>query len=65
MCFHTCSSAVRGFLDASGELRVRDYPYAEDGLLLWDAYEQYFTAYVELYYADDAAVKNDPWLQEW
>jgi lipoxygenase len=44
---------------------VRDYPYAEDGLLLWEALQRYFTAYVGLYYADDAAVKKDTWLQEW
>jgi hypothetical protein len=57
--------ACRGFLDSSGQLRVRDYPYAEDGLLLWEALQRYFTASVGLYYADDAAVKKDTWLQEW
>jgi hypothetical protein len=57
--------SCRGFLDRAGALRVRDYPYAEDGLLLWDALERYFTAYVGLYYTSDAAVKSDPWLQKW
>jgi hypothetical protein len=38
-----CNAAVlfarRGFLDAAGKLRVSDYPFAEDGLLIllmWD-----------------------------
>jgi lipoxygenase len=46
-------------------MRVKDYPFAEDGLLIWEALHKYFTAYVALYYADDAAVAADTWLQEW
>jgi hypothetical protein len=57
--------ACRGFLDAAGNLRVKDYPFAEDGLLIWESLHKYFTAYVALYYADDAAVTADTWLQEW
>jgi len=55
----------RGFLDAQGKLRVSDYPYAEDGLLIWDALTKYFTEYVDLYYKSDEAVAADEWLQAW
>ena len=57
--------ACRGFLDGKGGLRIKDYPYAEDGLLLWGALKEYFEAYVELYYTTDEAVQNDRWLQAW
>jgi hypothetical protein len=55
----------RGFLDKSGKLRVKDYPYAEDGLLIWGALTNYFTKYINMYYPDDAAVVNDQYLQRW
>jgi len=55
----------RGFLDASGNLRVSDYPYAEDGLLLWNALSKYFTSYVDLYYDGDEDVRGDTLLQKW
>ncbi|WIA35699.1 hypothetical protein OEZ86_004104 [Tetradesmus obliquus] len=61
----TADLAKRGFLDSKGELRIKDYPYAEDGLLLWGALKKYFEAYVELYYSTDDAVQNDKWLQAW
>jgi len=55
----------RGFLDASGKLRVHDYPYAEDGLLIWGSLSKYFTQYVDLYYTGDQDVVNDSYLQDW
>ncbi|WIA15496.1 hypothetical protein OEZ85_002133 [Tetradesmus obliquus] len=61
----TADLAKRGFLDSKGGLRIKDYPYAEDGLLLWGALKEYFEAYVELYYKTDEAVQNDTWLQAW
>lgn len=60
-----CRWFHRGFLNAAGELRVTDYPYAEDGLLIWNALTKYFTKYIDMYYTDDEAVKDDTWLQGW
>jgi hypothetical protein len=31
---------------------LSDYPYAEDGLLIWNALATYFTDYLKLYYSD-------------
>jgi lipoxygenase len=41
--------------DASGELKLvlSDFPFAEDGLLLWNAFESYFTEYLNMFYSDD------------
>ena len=36
------------------ELLLKDYPYAEDGLLVWDAIVKYFNEYLRMYYSDDA-----------
>lgn len=44
---------------------MADYPYAEDGLLIWGSFTKYFTKYVQKYYTDDDAVKNDSYLQAW
>ena len=35
------------------ELLLKDYPYAEDGLLVWDAIVEYFDMYLRMYYSDD------------
>jgi linoleate 9S-lipoxygenase len=52
---------------ASGkvELLLKDFPYAEDGLLLWEALEEWVGDYLALYYKDDAAVVADPELAAW
>ncbi|TYK21644.1 lipoxygenase 2 [Cucumis melo var. makuwa] len=48
------------------ELTIKDYPFANDGLLLWDALWQWVTKYVNHYYADaENAVINDEELQAW
>ncbi|PKA47033.1 putative lipoxygenase 6 [Apostasia shenzhenica] len=46
-------------------LRIPDYPYATDGLLLWSALESFSAAYVAKYYPSPAAVQNDAELQSW
>ncbi|KAA0041373.1 lipoxygenase 2 [Cucumis melo var. makuwa] len=56
--------------DSSGrdvfELTIKDYPFANDGLLLWNALLEWVTEYVNHYYGDDKyAVKNDKELQAW
>ncbi|KAL2596724.1 hypothetical protein AAZV13_11G119400 [Glycine max] len=47
------------------KLIIEDYPYANDGLVLWDALKTWFTEYVNLYYADDGSIVSDTELQAW
>ncbi|KAG0629524.1 hypothetical protein M758_1G110200 [Ceratodon purpureus] len=46
-------------------LRIEDYPYAADGLLVWDSIEQWVRNYVSLYYPDSQTVLRDVELQQW
>ncbi|XP_061360244.1 seed linoleate 9S-lipoxygenase-like [Gastrolobium bilobum] len=46
-------------------LVIEDYPYAVDGLEIWDAIKTWVQDYVSLYYATDVAVQNDSELQVW
>ncbi|KAL3828152.1 hypothetical protein ACJIZ3_016954 [Penstemon smallii] len=47
------------------KLTIEDYPYANDGLLLWDAIKQWVTDYVTYYYQEPSLVQSDSELQEW
>ncbi|XP_020167927.1 probable lipoxygenase 6 isoform X1 [Aegilops tauschii subsp. strangulata] len=46
-------------------LLIEDYPYANDGLLLWSAIGNWVESYVQLYYPDAGTVQSDDELQEW
>ncbi|KAK4254871.1 hypothetical protein QN277_007950 [Acacia crassicarpa] len=46
-------------------LTIQDYPFANDGLLLWDAIKQWVTDYVNHYYPDPVLVATDQELQSW
>ncbi|KAK8967429.1 putative lipoxygenase 5 [Platanthera guangdongensis] len=46
-------------------LLIPDYPYANDGLLLWSALESFTVDYVGTYYPSSAAVQADVELQSW
>ncbi|XP_057732739.1 seed linoleate 9S-lipoxygenase-like [Arachis stenosperma] len=46
-------------------LVIKDYPYAVDGLEIWDAIKTWVQDYVSLYYPSDEAVKKDSELQAW
>lgn len=46
-------------------LLIEDYPYANDGLLLWSAIGNWVESYVKLYYPDAGTVQSDDELQEW
>ncbi|KAG5036393.1 hypothetical protein JHK86_017233 [Glycine max] len=46
-------------------LVIEDYPYAVDGLEIWDAIKTWVHEYVSLYYPTDDAIKKDSELQEW
>ncbi|XP_024985354.1 linoleate 13S-lipoxygenase 2-1, chloroplastic-like [Cynara cardunculus var. scolymus] len=47
------------------KLRIEDYPFANDGLLLWDAIKQWATTYVNHYYPQADLVESDEELQAW
>ncbi|MCA8271165.1 AraC family transcriptional regulator [Burkholderia sp. AU30280] len=42
-----------------------DYPYRDDGLLIWNAIHAWTTDYVNVYYASDSDVTNDYELTAW
>ncbi|EFJ46751.1 hypothetical protein VOLCADRAFT_105417 [Volvox carteri f. nagariensis] len=55
---------TRGMVDANGKPWL-DYPYATDGLDVWNALTSYFDKYLRLYYKSDEDVENDAELKEW
>ncbi|RWW09534.1 hypothetical protein GW17_00026979 [Ensete ventricosum] len=46
-------------------LLIKDYPYAVDGLAIWNAIQTWVTEYCSIYYPSDDAVKADTELQAW
>lgn len=46
-------------------LAIEDYPYAVDGLEIWDAIKAWVQEYVSLYYPTDEAVQKDTEIQPW
>jgi len=44
---------------------IEDYPYASDGLEIWDAIKSWVEEYVAFYYKSDEALQKDPELQAW
>lgn len=52
--------------DGSLKLVLEDYPWAKDGLEIWDALYGWVSSYVDITYkGSNAAVKNDTELQAW
>ncbi|KAL5128703.1 Linoleate 9S-lipoxygenase [Glycine soja] len=43
----------------------KDYPYASDGLEIWDAIKSRVEEYVSFYYKSDEELQKDPELQAW
>ncbi|KQJ93839.1 lipoxygenase 2.3, chloroplastic [Brachypodium distachyon] len=56
--------AVRGN-DGELELTIKDYPYANDGLLIWNSIKQWASDYVKFYYKSDKDVTGDKEVQAW
>ncbi|XP_019053349.1 PREDICTED: linoleate 13S-lipoxygenase 2-1, chloroplastic-like [Nelumbo nucifera] len=46
-------------------LTIKDYPFAADGLLLWDAIKQWVSDYVNHYYPNNGLIEADYELQAW
>ncbi|XP_006648416.1 lipoxygenase 2.3, chloroplastic-like [Oryza brachyantha] len=51
--------------DGELELTIKDYPYANDGLLVWNAIRQWASDYIHFYYKSDEDVAGDEEVQEW
>ncbi|EEF48844.1 lipoxygenase, putative [Ricinus communis] len=47
------------------KLTIEDYPFANDGLILWDIIKSWVTDYVNHYYPDPSLVESDQELQAW
>lgn len=47
------------------KLTIEDYPFANDGLILWDAIKEWVSDYVNHYYKEAAMVESDNELQAW
>lgn len=47
------------------KLVIEDYPYANDGLDLWAAIRTWVKDHIDIFYADDAAVRADAEVQNW
>ncbi|XP_057978515.1 linoleate 13S-lipoxygenase 3-1, chloroplastic-like [Malania oleifera] len=47
------------------KLVLEDYPYATDGLLIWDAIQNWVRTYVNHYYPNSGVIRNDRELQAW
>ncbi|KAK7255730.1 hypothetical protein RIF29_29149 [Crotalaria pallida] len=47
------------------KLVMEDYPYADDGLLMWSAIENWVRKYVNHYYPNSSVISNDKELQAW
>jgi arachidonate 15-lipoxygenase len=41
------------------------FPYRDDAQLLWQAIARYASSFLQRYYADDASVQQDAYLQAW
>ncbi|KAJ4829048.1 hypothetical protein Tsubulata_046651 [Turnera subulata] len=47
------------------KLAIEDYPYANDGLVLWDAIKDWVSDYVSHYYQSPDSIVSDQELQGW
>ena len=49
----------------ANSMTLPDYPYRDDAMLVWNAIKQWASNYINIYYADDDAVKGDTELSAW
>ena len=45
--------------------KLPDYPYRDDGMLIWNAIHQWVDSYISVYYHNDQDVIQDTELQNW
>ncbi|XP_020271280.1 linoleate 13S-lipoxygenase 2-1, chloroplastic-like isoform X2 [Asparagus officinalis] len=46
-------------------LTIEDYPYANDGLLIWSSIKKWVSDYVTRFYPTEAQIQQDSELQQW
>lgn len=46
-------------------LVIDDYPYAEDGMLIWNSLRKWVSEYLQIYYTDDSKIREDPEIMGW
>ncbi|MCJ8283630.1 MAG: hypothetical protein MJK14_28580 [Rivularia sp. ALOHA_DT_140] len=44
---------------------LRDFPYRDDGLLIWNTLEDYVSRYIGIYYKSNRDIRQDSELQNW
>ncbi|BAZ40434.1 arachidonate 15-lipoxygenase [Calothrix sp. NIES-4101] len=44
---------------------LQDFPYRDDGLLIWNALEEYVSQYIGIYYKSNRDIREDFELQKW
>ncbi|KAF5447856.1 hypothetical protein F2P56_033375, partial [Juglans regia] len=47
------------------KLTIEDYPFANNGLLLWDTIKEWVSDYVNYYYPNPTVIESDQELHEW
>ena len=50
-------------VDSSSTLQ--DFPYRDDGLLIWNSLEEYVSRYIGIYYKSNRDIRQDSELQNW
>ncbi|KAK6259685.1 hypothetical protein SCA6_014159 [Theobroma cacao] len=50
---------------AGVKLLLEDYPYAKDGVEIWDAIETWVKAYCQIFYENDDSVRDDEEIRDW
>ncbi|MDN0086117.1 lipoxygenase family protein [Yersinia nurmii] len=53
---------IRGVDDITA---LPDYPYRDDGLLIWSAIKDWVSKYIEYYYKTNKALEQDKYLMDW
>ncbi|XP_074580803.1 putative lipoxygenase 6 [Curcuma longa] len=64
---NSCIDQVQALNVSVFNIILPDYPYADDGLLLWSAIARFVSSYVRIYYpdSDPSRVRSDSELQAW
>ncbi|KAB1227836.1 Linoleate 13S-lipoxygenase 2-1, chloroplastic [Morella rubra] len=47
------------------KLTIEDYPFANDGLILWDSMKEWVSDYVNHHYPEPSLIESDRELQQW
>ncbi|KAJ6264623.1 hypothetical protein Dda_0772 [Drechslerella dactyloides] len=55
----------RGLIDSRVGPPLKNFPFHEDALVIYNAIAKFMTAFVNSYYSSDGAVANDPELRAW